>query len=384
MRSLFDTIGRLKSLRVQRQQAFQAADLSSDEMSDLLDFGSNPGNLLAKIHIPARLAPGAALVVVLHGCAQNAAGYDHGTGWSALAEARGFALLLPQQRRANNANLCFNWFPPEDSRRDSGEALSIRQMIHAMSLRYKVATDRVFITGLSAGGAMTSVMLAAYPEVFAGGAIIGGLPFDCAHTIPEAFDRMRGHGIPTEEKLRASLQRASNHAGPWPKISIWHGDADGVVSPANADAIAAQWRGVHDVGNISPIVEKTADLTKRIWRGADGGERIVEYRVNGMGHGTPISTGDQPGEGVAGPFMLDVGLSSTRVLAKSWGLMEGAKANAAERHRVGETGIQHLAAQNGLGENINAALAGVSAKSSGVKKIIEDALRSAGLMPPVG
>ena len=116
-----------------------------------------------------------ALVVVLHGCGQTAAGYDFGTGWSTLAKRYGFALLMPEQQGSNNANTCFNWFNQGDVARGRGEAASIRQMIARMVADQKIDLHRIYITGLSAGGAMTSAMLAVYPEVFAGGAIVAGL-----------------------------------------------------------------------------------------------------------------------------------------------------------------------------------------------------------------
>ena len=102
--------------------------------------------------------------------------YDFGTGWSTLAKRYGFALLMPEQQASNNANTCFNWFNPGDVARGRGEAASIRQMVARMVADHKIDPRRIYITGLSAGGAMTSVMLAIYPEVFAGGAIIAGLP----------------------------------------------------------------------------------------------------------------------------------------------------------------------------------------------------------------
>ena len=131
-----------------------------------------------------------------------------------MADQHGFALLFPEQQRPNNPHLCFNWFLPNDIRRDSGEALSIRQMVEAMILAHGLDRLRVFVTGLSAGGAMASVMLSAYPDVFAGGAIIAGLPYGCAATIPEAFDRMRGHGFPTDAALQNLLRARLQPSGP--------------------------------------------------------------------------------------------------------------------------------------------------------------------------
>jgi poly(hydroxyalkanoate) depolymerase family esterase len=97
----------------------------------------------------------------------------------------GFALLLPEQQRTNNPNGCFNWFQTGDIERGHGEALSIRQMVSKMVSDHGIDPARVFVTGLSAGGAMTSVMLATYPEVFAGGAIIAGLPYGAANNVQQ-------------------------------------------------------------------------------------------------------------------------------------------------------------------------------------------------------
>lgn len=150
---------------------------NSRELIELKNFGSNPGTLACWLYLPSILAPKTPLVVVLHGCTQNAATYDHGSGWSKLAEEKGFAVLFPEQQRANNANLCFNWFEPDDIRRDAGEALSIRQMIRHVVESHGMDPGKIFVTGLSAGGAMANVMPVTYPELFAGGAIIGGLPY---------------------------------------------------------------------------------------------------------------------------------------------------------------------------------------------------------------
>src|SRR6201992_2791365 len=139
-----------------------ARGLRPDLQSPLFEvkgFGTNPGALRMFAFVPASLQQPRALVVVLHGCGQRAAGYDLGAGWSALAKQFGFALLMPEQRPSNNANTCFNWFNPEDIARDGGEAGSIRPMITRMVRGYSIDARRIFINGLSAGAAQTSVQL---------------------------------------------------------------------------------------------------------------------------------------------------------------------------------------------------------------------------------
>nr|WP_192361517.1 PHB depolymerase family esterase [Mesorhizobium mediterraneum] len=318
MRNISDTITRLTAVRGRSGLYPKRHD---GRLSDVTEFGSNPGGLKARFYAPANLPHGAALVVVMHGCTQTADGYDRGSGWSQLAEQEGFAVLFPEQQRANNANLCFNWFVPGDIRRDSGEALSIRQMVEALVVAHKIDRERIFVTGLSAGGAMTSVMLAAYPDVFAGGAIIAGLAYGSATTIPEAFDRMRGHGGPSEQELPRLVRAASSHKGPWPTISIWHGTADNTVVPFNADAILVQWQGVHSI-DANPKRSETVDgHMRQVWCDTSGRELIEKFSITGMGHGAPLKTPGDNGLGSAGPFMLDVGISSTRHIACFWGIM---------------------------------------------------------------
>ena len=198
---------------------------NTSSLAELKGFGSNPGALVARTHVPESLSEKAPLVVVLHGCTQSAAGYDTGSGWSRLAEEFGFAVLYPEQQRGNNPNMCFNWFETGDITRGGGEVLSIRQMVGTMVKKHGLDERRIFVTGLSAGGAMALAVLAAYPDVFAGGAIIAGLPYGTAGSVPEAFDRMRGLNMPDTTELQARLEEAVDHAGPWPTISVlaWNG-----------------------------------------------------------------------------------------------------------------------------------------------------------------
>jgi poly(hydroxyalkanoate) depolymerase family esterase len=293
-----------------------------DRLKSVDGFGSNPGNLRMFAYFPPRYAANRALVVVLHCCTQTAANYDHGAGWSTLAERYGFALLLPEQQASNNPNGCFNWFLPGDTRRGAGEALSIRQMIEKMVIEEKIDRRRVFITGLSAGGAMTSAMLACYPEVFAGGAIIAGLPYGAASNAQQAFESMFQSPPRSAREWGDLVRAASSYRGSWPRISVWHGTSDKVVIPSNAREILKQWTDVHDLSAMPSTQARVDGYPRQVWRD-DTGEELIESFAIDIGHGTPLATGDADEQcGVAGSFLLDVGISSSYHIAKFFRLTE--------------------------------------------------------------
>ncbi|WP_431312819.1 extracellular catalytic domain type 1 short-chain-length polyhydroxyalkanoate depolymerase [Roseicyclus marinus] len=289
-------------------------------LSPLETFGTDPGGLRASTFVPKSFTENGPLVVVLHGSSQSARSYDIGSGWSVLAEELGVTLLFPRQRLANNSIGSFNWFMTSDSRRGKGEALSIRQMIRRVVKDHKVDPKRVFVTGLSSGGAMTSVMLATYPEVFAGGAIVAGLPYRSADNLTAALFRMNGYGIPSDRRLSALVRGASKFTGPWPTISVWHGDSDTTVDQANAGAIVGQWQKLHKVEGPPTRIEKIDGAVRRVWCEPKGRAVIEEYIVAAMGHGMPINPRSAHGLGKEGKYMLDVGISSTRHIAAFWGL----------------------------------------------------------------
>lgn len=381
LRRLSDTIAHLSQLRGLAAGSPHHAEAS--RLKELGTFGSNPGRLRASTYVPADLAKSPALVVVLHGCTQTAAGYDVGSGWSQLADRYGFVLLFPEQQRQNNPNLCFNWFSAEDNRREGGEALSIRQMIAAVANQHDIDPARIFVTGLSAGGAMASVMLASYPELFAGGAIIAGLPYGCADTVPEALGLMRGSGGQGEAELARLVRTASDHGGPWPTISIWHGSGDATVNPVNADAIISQWRALHGVGLEPDRTEPVDGYPRRVWRNDDGRDVIEEYSITGMGHGTPLDTLSDDGCGRSGAYMLEASISSTHRICKFWGLATDKPLSPSENAvpatatLVRTTTNHHPLSVTPLDQPPKVAM---PADPSGVGRIIEDALRAAGLM----
>ena len=271
-------------------------------------------------YVPDDLAPAPALVVALHGCTQNANVFDQGTGWSTLADRLGFVVIYPEQQAANNPKNCFSWFLPSDTTRDAGEALSIRQMIETAVSQFGVDRGKIFVTGLSAGGAMASVMLATYPEVFAGGAIIAGLPYGSAASVQEAFEAMFSERAPSSRALGDRVRAASQHRGPWPKVSIWHGTADAIVKPSNADHSVKQWLNVQGLSEAASSDEPIGRHLCRRWNDANGDTLVESIVVAGMQHGVPLASGDANCYGRPGPFFLEAGISSTWHIAGFWGL----------------------------------------------------------------
>ncbi len=286
-------------------------------------FGTNPGALKMFAHVPEQLPRASALVVVLHGCGQTATGYDVGTGWSTLANRYGFALLMPEQQSANNANTCFNWFNPGDVVRGRGEAASIRQMVARMVADHNIDSRRIYITGLSAGGAMTSVMLATYPEVFAGGAIIAGLPYGIASNVREALGGMMQSTSRPGDKLGDLVRKASKHNGPWPKVSVWHGSADRTVNPGNANEIVKQWLDVHGLPATPMSAVDVDGHPREVWWNADGETVVESYTISDMAHGTPLGlAGNDEPYGAEGAFLIEAGISSSYHIANFFGLTD--------------------------------------------------------------
>src|SRR6266550_5393032 len=320
-RSKFE--GLLASARKKAARARVAPAHRPTRLRELTGFGANPGNLRMFAYVPEHMPAKAPLVIALHGCTQTSDEYDHGTGWSSLADSLGFAVVYPQQQPANNPKNCFSWFLPGDIARGHGEALSIKEMVEHAIATFAADRRKVFVTGLSAGGAMASVMLAVYPEVFAGGAIIAGLPYGCASNVQQAFEAMfteHGHAA---QALGDRVRAASRHRGPWPKISVWHGTSDPIVKPFNCEDIIRQWTNVHGLSDSPSYQESIGSYTRRIWNDAKGKALIEAFSISGMAHGVPLATTtDGESCGAAGAFFLDVGISSTHHIARFWRLHE--------------------------------------------------------------
>jgi len=271
-------------------------------LTELNSFGDNPGALKAWYYLPKSVEKGAPLVVVLHGCGQNAAEMAQLSGWNELADEYGFALLYPEQQLANNAQNCFNWFLPSDVSRDSGEVASIFQMTDYLVDNRDIDDERIYITGMSAGGAMAAAMLATYPRAFEGGAILSGVPYASAEDLNAGLAAMQGKVVksPADWGQLVKAQQP-DYEGGYPKVAIMHGVDDPIVNPINASELAKQWGHLHGIDFTRPKRETAFaenDLVERIgFRNEQDQEILVQYNFSELGHAIAV---DPDGEAIAG------------------------------------------------------------------------------------
>ncbi len=303
----------------------------------MADFGTNPGRLHMFAYVPEPPPGRAPLVVVLHGCTQNARDYARDSGWTKLADQLGLILVLPEQTQANNVDKCFNWFDRSETRRGQGEALSIKEMVDKMRAEHEVDAQRIFVTGLSAGGAMASVMLAAYPDVFSGGGIVAGLPYGCASSAADAFSCMAtgnsllgqafGHRF-TATELGDLVRGAAPHGGPYPRVSIWQGSADTTVNPVNATEQMQQWTDVHGIPAVPTAEDTVRGFPHQTFVTPGGGTVVETFAITGMAHGEPVDPGPGPEQcGKTDDFIIDAHICASFHIAKFWGLVPASGAS---------------------------------------------------------
>ena len=229
-----------------------------------------------RLYVPstARQVP-MPLIVMLHGCTQTPEDFAAGTGMNVLAEEFGCLVAYPAQPSGANSSKCWNWFRPEDQGRDRGEPALIAGIIRDILRTHPVDPARVYVAGLSAGGAAAAIVAAAYPDLIAAVGVHSGLPVGAARDVPSAFAAMRsGAG--------AGARAAGT---PMPTITL-HGDADTTVHPKNGAAVAARARSAYK-GLKKSVVQGTSEggrAYRRTCHAAQGVTVAEEWEVAGAGH----------------------------------------------------------------------------------------------------
>lgn len=239
-----------------------------------------------RVHVPAELSArtGAPLVVMLHGCTQGPADFADGTAMDRAADAHGFMVAYPEQPRSANPQGCWNWFSPKHQGRGGGEPASLAAVVAALA----GDPSRVYVGGLSAGGAMAGILAATHPDSVSGVAIHSGLPFASATGIGAALQAMtRGVRDPAAAG-RAAYAAMGAAARPVPAL-VLHGDADRTVRSCNGTQTAAQWCETNalagDGHSLTPEAPVDAGrTTRRRWRDAAGRLLVEHHELHGVGH----------------------------------------------------------------------------------------------------
>ena len=210
------------------------------------------------------------LVVMLHGCTQDPDDFAAGTRMNEAARERGFFVLYPAQAQGANASRCWNWFKHNHQARGRGEPAVLAGMTRTLLQRHAIDPRRVYVAGLSAGGAMAAILGDAYPDVFAAIGVHSGLPAGAARDLESAFAAMKGGG-------------SGRHGGAPPAI-VFHGDRDATVHPANGEQVAAA-----SAGTASAEMERSRSAggrlyTRAVYRGPSGRPVAEHWAVHGAGH----------------------------------------------------------------------------------------------------
>ncbi|MEW5850906.1 MAG: PHB depolymerase family esterase [Myxococcota bacterium] len=288
------------------------------------DFGSNPGWLRMFRYAPAEQPTQAPLVVALHGCDQTAADLATGTGWNDLADRLGFYVVYPEQSLVNNWYGCFNWFSSAFYERDQGEAASIMAMVEEMQRQFSVDPERIFIMGLSAGGFMAASLLAGYPDVFAGGAIMEGGPAGCAETYMDSSACMSGVDLTPAEWADVARALYTEGPGPYPVVSLFHGSADDAVSDVNLRESMEQWTAVHGVDTVAEQDDVVNGHPHHVYRDGAGRAVVETYHLQGLGHAVSVDPGPGPEQGgsvAEASYVQDGDLWAPYHAARFWGLV---------------------------------------------------------------
>jgi poly(hydroxyalkanoate) depolymerase family esterase len=294
-------------------------------LTAVTSFGSNPGSLKMFKYVPANLAAGSPLVVALHGCTESGASYSTQTEWGNLADRFHFAVVFAEQQSANNSSGCLNWFQTGDISRGQGEALSIKQMVDTMKASNAVDPARIFVTGISAGGYMTEVMMATYPDVFAGGSVNSGGAYACATSLTATSSCQQGTVSHTPQQWGDLVRNAfPGYAGAYPRLIAFHGSSDFTVAPANLQQSVDQWSNLLGIDETADVSETFRTATHKVYRDASGRSMIETYLISGMGHALTVDPGTNVDQGGAtGAFSEDHDIYSSYYAAQFFGLLGG-------------------------------------------------------------
>jgi poly(hydroxyalkanoate) depolymerase family esterase len=248
-------------------------------------FDSDAGSRDYKIYVPGYAGGGKRpLILMLHGCTQDPDDFALGTGMNLLAQEQRFIVAYPKQSKRANPSGCWNWFNAGDQLRDTGEPAIIAGMTQSIIAEFDIDPKRVYIAGLSAGGAMAAIMGATYPELYRSAGIHSGLAYRSATDMPSAFAAMRGHAGPAANTHRASHRHSAKGRV---RTIVFHGDADPTVHPSNAETIVAAARAGLKGATQQTHHGRSAGgraYARTVISDSSGAPHVEYWAIEGLGH----------------------------------------------------------------------------------------------------
>lgn len=219
------------------------------------------------------------LVMMLHGCTQDAEDFERGTVMNEAAREDGALILYPEQTREFNPQGCWNWFETDHQRRGQGEAAILAEMAQSIANEYGVDPARIYVAGLSAGGAMAAILGQTYPEIFAAIGVHSGLAAGSASNVSEAMARMRG------DPKSGQVPMSNDHTNPMPPTIVLHGDQDGIVHLDNSAQVVGACLSANDqAAKTSQSTVNGREVTRTIYRANNGQTRAEQWIIHGGQH----------------------------------------------------------------------------------------------------
>lgn len=269
-----------------------APSAQAASLTEVTNFGNNPGNLRMYEYVPSSAGAGAPVLVAVHYCTGTGPGFHAGTEFASLADRYGFIVVYPD---ANVSGQCFDVSSPQALRHDGGsDPTSIASMVGNVVQRHGADPNRVYVTGASSGAMMTNVLLGAYPDVFKAGAAFAGVPFGCfATTDGSGWNSACANGqISRTPQQWGDLVRAAypGYSGPRPRMQLWHGTIDSTLHYNNFGEEIKQWTNVLGVSGTPVFTDSPQSGWTRTRYGSDSAQAPVEaISLSGVGHTLPTS-----------------------------------------------------------------------------------------------
>lgn len=260
------------------KEAVPGTDYQGDLRGSFLSASctNGAGTRSYKIYIPSGYQGQALpLIVMLHGCKQNPDDFAAGTNMNQIAEKNNCFVVYPAQAKAANSSNCWKWFHPSDQKREGTEPSIIADITRKVMREYQIDSDRIYIAGLSAGGAMAAIMAAAYPELYAAVGVHSGLPIGAAHDVPSAFAAMKGGGKPAKHSGSKQIVPAI----------VFHGDRDHTVHTDNGVRVLAQCLGT----SAEAVRHGQTEQSAKVVQGKAKGGRAYTQTIFSQPDETPVA-----------------------------------------------------------------------------------------------